>query len=68
MALTRFMWRQLGAFTMRAEPPRAQRPREATGAFVGPGEAESAISEHDAVSVGVGRRHRREHFGDVEFH
>ena len=67
MALTRFMWRQLGAFPMRAEPPRVQRPGEAAGTFVGLREGESPVSEHDAVPVGVGRRHRREHLGEIEF-
>ncbi len=53
---------------MRAKSPRVQRPGESAGTFVGLREAESPISEHDAVPVGVGRRHRRENLGDVEFH
>ncbi len=45
-----------------------RRAGESAGTFVGLREGESPIPEHDAVRVGVGRRHRREHLGDVEFH
>jgi hypothetical protein len=40
-----------------------QRAGESAGTFVGLREDESPIPEHDAVPVGVGRHHRREHIG-----
>ena len=68
MALTRFVRCQLRAFPMRAKPPAVQRPGESAGTFVGLGETEPPIPEHDAVPVGVGRRHRRENLREVELH
>src|SRR5271155_5594385 len=68
MALTRFVGGQLRAFTMGAQSPAVQRAGESARAFVGLRKGESPVAEHDAVPVGVRRRHRREHFGDVEFH
>ncbi len=54
---------------MGAEPPPVQRPGQSAGTFVGLGEGEPTVPEHDAVPFGVGRRHRGEHLGEVElFH